>query len=596
MSNITKILSGDYDADAIRKMLSDDQNDADEYINTNNISYKVRDTAFLFVAAAYLSEGQNKDKNLLRKDAYYAFLKNDRSLFTTSWDMIDILTGKKSSSDCNVMMKILKGGSYKIKNYYLENYNLKEIRGASILLTYTEEYLIPDMISEKYIPECIVYCGGGNIFAVVPDDCDESFAMELEKCAKDVLLSADIAYYLSEPMKLEDIFGDNYRLKMALIENRLNERKKLIINTFGCSEFSDGTENIYIPPSSDDFDDSIKTEMKKEKGKTGVICTSCGRRPGMYKGDRSNESLCLSCLKKRTVGKSAKSEKYLRMYKKYNPDSKISLANGYSDIGSIAGRSGYFAVVYGDGNNMGGIIQKFTRINQMMEFSHDVKKIAAKSVFTSMSEHNISEFEVVGLGGDDIFVIVNGEKAISFTLSMIKKYNSAFDKYRPLGQVSTLSAGIAIAKNSTPVQIVLEAAEDCLSDAKSEVKKYTDNKGSLSFRILDNMDSSDENERTMLPYLTQTAEKIVDYVKSHKSKGKQGKTALRNILDAVLKSESDEEANLFMEYFKVRNEKINLETPDLEGYTKNGLFYTKNDTGERFYIWNDLLDLLDFVE
>lgn len=592
MFNIDKLLSKDTDADSIRETLLEEQHE--EYAKNDDISYKICDAASLFVASAFLSEENTTDKNSFRKKAYYAFLKNDRSLFSQAWDMIDILTGKKKSSDSNAMIRILKGGSYKIKNYYLENYNLNEIRGASILLTYTEEVLIPDMISEKFIPECIIYCGGGNIFAVVPEDCEENFAVMLEKSAKDVLLSADIAYYLSEPVKLVDIFGENYRLKMSVIENKLNERKKLIINTFGCSELSEGTEKIYIPPSSESFDDSIDTEMKKGKAKTGTVCTSCGRRPGMYKGNGSHEALCLSCLKKRTVGQSAKAEKYIRMYNKYN---KTNEKNTYQSLEKIAGKKGYFAVVYGDGNNMGGIIQKFTRINQMMEFSRDVKNIAAKSVFTSMYEHGIttSDFEVVGLGGDDIFVIVQGVKAVKFTLSMIKKYNSAFEKYRPLGQVSTLSAGIAIAKHNSPVQIVLEAAEEQLSKAKSEVKKYRDNRGSMSLKILDNIDTSDENSQTMLPYLTQNAESIIKFAEHHKNR-KTGKTALRNILDAVFKSESDDEANLFMDYFKVRNNTSDLELPDLEGYRKDALFYYKKDTGERFCIWSDLLDLLEFIE
>ncbi len=561
-----------------------------EYCCKAGISYKVCDVASLFVLSAYLTGNDEIDKEDLRKKAYTAFLQNDRKAFCDAWNCIDLLTdNKKFNTD--IKMKILKGGSYKIKNYYLENYKLSDIRGASVLLTHVEEDIIPKMISDKFIPECIVYSGGGNIFAVVPDSCDENFALELEMAAKELLISADIAYYVSETMQLSEVLGGNYRINMATVENRLNERKKLIVNC------SDKVKSRYLNRKinivSEKAEDSFETDINGTEINDNAVCAACGKRTAFYMLD--NDKLCASCVHKRTVGSAAKRSRYINRFNLYNTKEAYPVRS-LSDISEE-----YIAVVYGDGNNMGGIIQNFTKITQMMEFSRDVKNIVDKAVFESMNEHNMTRFEVVGLGGDDVFVIVEGEKAIKFTVSMIRKYNSRFEKYRRAGQVSTMSAGIAIAKTDMPIRVVIDKAEEKLSEAKSIAKLKKDNCGSLSFEIMDNFDGRDESTqytsygaiRSMLPYYTDTAEDIIRMTDEFSEN--INKTRIRNVLDAFENAESAEEADLFLNYFNAKNRESIVELLPVDGYTIKGGFYTDHD-GKRYIVWNDILTMMDFIK
>ncbi|MGN0692683.1 MAG: hypothetical protein ACI4K7_10080 [Oscillospiraceae bacterium] len=252
---------------------------------------------------------------------------------------------------------------------------------------------------ERYIPECIVYCGGGNIFAIVPEDCSEAFALELEAAAKKLLVSADAAYYISDVMPLSDIMGRNYREKMTGIENHLNERKKLIIN---CSSDS---RSDYIG-SCIEFGEGLMAPVNAKEIAEGGICSACGKRKAFYLS--GNDNLCASCLHKRSVGAEAKFTKYTELYEKYC----MKIPETVSSLADIADKDGYISIVYGDGNNMGGIIGRFEKITQMMAFSRDVKTITEKAAFEAMGEHGIDRFEVVGLGGDDIFVIVGGNKAV----------------------------------------------------------------------------------------------------------------------------------------------------------------------------------------
>lgn len=573
-------------ADEIRGYLFSDGAVNNIYLQCDGISYKLCDIASLFVAAAYISDGEKTEKETLRKNAYLALLSGDRSAFPEVWRLVDLLT-KDIPCECHINARILKGGSYKIKNYYLENYLLNDIRGASVLLTYVEEELIPAMISDKYIPECIVCSGGGNIFAIVPEGCGEEFALELETRGKELLISADLAYYVSEETPLSDIFGENYKAKMAEVENALNERKKLIVNC--CAKSKTSFLNKQLPPITD-------KPLKADEISDGSICGACGKRIAFYSvGDKK---LCASCLHKRAVGSAAKRSKYIKLYEKYNS----APADEVTTLSDISGSDGYIAIVYGDGNNMGGIIQNFVKITQMMEFSRDVKTITAKAAFESMGEHGMTKFEVAGLGGDDIFVIVEGKKAIRFTISLIKKYNSQFEKYGSRDNISTLSAGIAVAKHKTPVQVILEKAENELQKAKDLAKQKKDNCGSLSFVIMDTFDGGDniyakhnkEIKNTMLPYSAETAEDIVNFALGIKKRN--GKTRIRNILDAFDNAESVEESELFLRYMnaKEKESENRIELSDVRGYEKSVGYYINN--GCRYHIWNDLMTILDFIE
>ena len=98
----------------------------------------------------------------------------------------------------------------------------------------------------------------------------------------------------------------------------------------------------------------------------------------------------------------------------------------------------------------------------------------------------------------------------------------------------------------------------------------------------------------MLPYYTDTAEDIVAFAGKMKSKNR--KTGLRNILDAFESAESTEEAELFLRYMNAKEKKAEnrIELSDICGYEKSVGYYIGN--GRRYYIWNDLMTILDFIE
>lgn len=593
-------------ADDIYTELHMPEKSVEKFNKESNNIFKC-DAASLFVALAYLENPVSDDgeKEKLRCEAYRAFFAGNKNKYKNSWKAIDMLCGINNSLDSfQIKIRILKGGSYKIKQYYLENSELQEIRGASNLLTYVEENKIPDMIAERYIRECIIYNGGGNILALLPEDCDEGFALSLEQEAGKILVSAGIAYYVSDTVDAGMLFGNDYRNLMSSIENKLNERKKLII-TNPIDRISDiYGDTIRIVDEEVQFRDDINSENVKNK--SGEICSSCGKRYAYYQLD--GRKLCASCLHKRCVGKEVKKSRYINEYKHYNNGNEPEFAKTLMDIAGESGNNEkYIAVVYGDGNNMGGIIQHFSKITDMMSFSRDVKTIANKAVFEAMGAVGIKRFEVVGLGGDDVFVIIPGNKACNFAVKLIEKYNEQFtDKDKDKNKyedVSTMSVGIAIGKAKMPINILIETAEARLSDAKRLSRINKDKKcddGSMAYTIMDTFEGEKEKDisafacNTLQPYSTSTANSVLRLVNSFKSS--TGKTRIRNLLNAFANAESPEEAALFFDYLNAKSDK-KVTLKKISGYElcKDHHGYYRKDK-ELYYIWKDIIDLSDFCD
>ena len=508
-----------------------------------------------------------------------------------------------SKAKSNPRVKLLKGGSYKIKGYYLENNNLNDIRGASVNLSYVEDTVIPQIIKDAFCEECIIYNGGGNIFCILPESADDDFALKLEQAAQEYLIGANTAYVMMDA-DLEDI-ENRYRETMGKLEQRLSERKKLKI-ALNAKPFSKFAERGYIP-WGDHGDEMIPIKADAFTGE--AICNLCKSKIAVYSMSDKNAGrtykVCASCLHKHNIGINARNSKYVREYNSFNADYglKAVRCNTLSDIDDEN-----IAVVYGDGNNMGQIIQNFDKITDMMQFSDDVKLASNRAVFSAMRDLGITRFQVVGLGGDDVFVIVSGKIAMEFAISLIAKYNEEFrrtdeelkDNKNPYK--STMSVGVCIAKTNTPIRIMLQAAEDRLALAKELAKK--DNAagcdtGSIAYVILNDPSTAVGSEAankfglrtSMQPYNYNAAVQLMRMIRELAAKGNTSR--IRNIYDAYCTADTNEEAELYFKYQNARSQKT-LTLPEIDGYTlQNGIY---ERYGEKSFIWKDIIALWNFSE
>lgn len=481
-------------------------------------------------------------------------------------------------------VRLVKGGTYKIKGYYLEDNELMDIRGASKIITEVHEHIVPEFLRNRVGFDCVLYNGGGNLLALVPADTDPSLGIAMEQEAQKRLVTAQTAYYVSECIPLSSLLGKQYNEQLRTLELALTARKKTKI-LFQTEPKSAMLHQVIA--------DGIRIEAETLPDAT-QYCDACRKRLAYY--EWNGQIVCGGCLHKILAGRSAKG-RYVEAYRAFlQKNGAGDLADQVCHVHKLEDiDADDVAVVYADGNNMGGIIQKFTKLTEMMDFSDFVRETIPEIVYGAMYQQKIVRFEIVAMGGDDIFLLVPGKDAVAFAANLVERYNNAFaQKFPDPDAKSTLSAGICIAKPDTPVKIMLEAAEDQLSAAKDLVKKEHCT-GSLSFQVLTTYENAVEGKQisTLLPYSLDVAKEILQYVSKLKQNKRLDPSRLYNISEAFHQADLEIEASMFLDYTNCKDKKKAVLPPEkLGGYVYKDGYYHKD--GKTYFIWDDLIDLMQF--
>jgi len=303
-------------------------------------------------------------------------------------------------------------------------------------------------------------------------------------------------------------------------------------------------------------------------------CHSCDRRPGIRYAREFDHYLCEPCGRKTALGLAAKKfkcrpESLLQSlggwepraipqpwYEKFEGDLiNSSRSSEYSpvdlkdvdnpwDLGEIAQASdpqGFIGIIYADGNNVGSIIERIRTPSEYRQFAERVYEATQEAVFEALATHLkahqvtaseerikwtgkggevwIHPFEIIGIGGDDLFLIVPGSKALDIateiaegferhlkSCSLYEKISKAKDlskvqrcaipddsgqlrywRPRHLPKVS-LSVGVIIADEKTPIFFLEELVEELLKNAKGKAKAMKHEKGywggTVDFQVL----------------------------------------------------------------------------------------------------------------
>ncbi|MBI2877261.1 MAG: HD domain-containing protein, partial [Candidatus Tectomicrobia bacterium] len=190
------------------------------------------------------------------------------------------------------------------------------------------------------------------------------------------------------------------------------------------------------------------------------LCSSCQTRPATHLELQPQElSLCEVCRDKREVGARRSQDpnhgkgffvngflRYLRenqeegcrryqeaMDRRGGAD-RIEVASDLASLGNCAiGRAqGYVGVLYADGNDIGSQLEQISTPAEYRLFARTLRETVEACVFHGLSEHLeprqtqdqqgqkelIHPFEIVTIGGDDLFLIVPADRALRIALSI----------------------------------------------------------------------------------------------------------------------------------------------------------------------------------
>ena len=273
-------------------------------------------------------------------------------------------------------------------------------------------------------------------------------------------------------------------------------------------------------------------------------CNSCDRRPVIHRIS-TDRQLCEACLRKHVTGRASKKRPksneltpitnllqwspakrdengeylltdWISLFHQYvdelspdisqkydqNPDGP----NDLSDIAKASDPEGFIAFIYADGNNMGGYLETIQTPAQYRQFSERVFVAMQKATFKALAklqpiwikgdrDRYIFPFEIISIGGDDLILIVPGDKALEIAHKIGVHFDNAFmsrtvyetakcpakaHRYQrqqwtkaaneKLPQFS-MSLGFVIANEHTPIAFMEDLAGKLLKSAKKKAKE-----------------------------------------------------------------------------------------------------------------------------
>ncbi|WP_434578119.1 Cas10/Cmr2 second palm domain-containing protein [Thermoanaerobacterium thermosaccharolyticum] len=574
----------------------------------------LKDAATLAVCFAYAMDNSND----VRLEMYHHFFEIEKSQsesINTALKMVDMLAlGEKfEDSIRNADIKIIKGGVYKTKKYIVENNDIKCLRGSSYLLDNINRVRIPDYFKRRFMPESIIYCGGGNVFAVVPDN-DIDIDYDLERLYEDVTITAQSAF-ISYKTTLKDLLND-YKEVIRDCEEMLEDRKKLklYLNVDpNCGDINKGIEDK----------DMVINEIMHKPIESGakLICKFCNLRDAHYtiQTSEGEKGVCLSCLHKIEAGTHAKSgfhEDFQRMHLKKFGQGQYGgkKVQGLDEIGAFK-NNGYMALIYGDGNNFGNIIKNIKNVYEMMYFSRKAESSAFKATLEAIRKGYEAEgeeipFEVIELGGDDIFIITPAKSSLIMASKLIETFDKEFQNKSDINKSTnvTMSIGVAISKYSTPIRNMFELANKLLKKAKSYSKKMDNKIGTVSFAVLesnmyleldrDKGSNYDFIHQGILNYTWIDMTKLINLVLKMKESKKMMKNHIYKLRDAASMM-LPLEFKLFYMYDRSRSNIEDIEKGLVEianGCFEEGLFRLSGENGMEYHSpWYDITEIWDYV-
>ncbi len=337
----------------------------------------------------------------------------------------------------------------KIQDFIKEADELKMLRGGS--------YIVDDIldcakkiISQEVCEEAVLFAGGGNLLALIPDNkitmdkLERKVKQEIKDISRDGLQAAVVCF--SESLSnIAGSFDDVLKNSQGLLEAKKNET----------------------------YSRGIQTGP-------GKICEHCFKRLAKSGG------FCEICQKKEEVGKQQRSSSG-RKFIKFNYG--LLLPEQVSHIGDS------IAVLAVDGNMMG---RMFQQTKTPAEYTYKSKNF--DSDFELILKNTISDFlenkdkrelliqkngeksylgiDILYAGGDDVLIIMNARGVIQFTQMLVNNIAEkfAFEKKFHNGtayknNIVTISCGIAIADCKFPIYFLLDDAREMESKAKEEFRK-----------------------------------------------------------------------------------------------------------------------------
>ena len=450
-------------------------------------------------------------------------------------------------------LAILSADTDRTQDYVFESTRLPEIRGASALLDELnrgwprDDYEVGDVrqpanTREIFVrlglptrrhkddddPDCIIYAGGGGLLALVPkvhaDDLAEAieqlYAQETDKAT----ITCDWRPVTPE-MVLQGYPDGGFGGLVRWAGTWLRRRKE---------DKTPGPFYEALPHT--------------------VRCHSCRTRPAHDRYSFPDWPLCAVCYGKRNYeGREAWFYRFqqflvehpdLLYYAEFstkpappylanwNNDTLRPVPQDLSELGQASrAKPGYVGLIHLDGDGLGETFFKSETAHAFRQFSQKIEEATQSVVLQALTTHLrpakvqaskareeanvkpapgewvwIHPFEIITIGGDDVWLIVPGDRAIPIAVAISTAFTEAGLRSPQDNRPCTLSGGVVIADDHNPVRILQEVTKELARNAKRARKEKEKEKGVeagyagmgyIDFHILKSADMLDRRVSTI---------------------------------------------------------------------------------------------------
>ncbi len=370
----------------------------------------------------------------------------------------------------------------KIQGFLFEAVNLKEIMGASLLISEFNRQIKAELSSEA----TVIYSAGGTVKVLVDLDKVEQVENQIKTTYHQLTCSGTITLSKAIPTDTPDF------LEVAEKSLRVNKSR-------GKQTPSLGVASPFM-----------------------AHCTGCGLRPAAsasvrvetYKSsnERVKEAFCETCQAKRKFSLENKAlfyptlnEHITQALAKQGISGSVSL-NNPQDMGAIGIKSspaGYVGYIVADGNRMGQKLREslykkkslslneqiaeYQRLSTLIEnTTRQALLEAVTTVFQLDDPTNLKKYQgankdenylpflTLVLGGDDLVVVTTADAALPLAALLCRKYSEISEAK---GDRLSISAGVTLAKENLPFLISYDLAHGLLKSAKRLSRKLTEGNG-----------------------------------------------------------------------------------------------------------------------
>lgn len=416
----------------------------------------------------------------------------------------------------------------KIKDFLFSTNKLRIIRGASYLLDYLNQVVVPEILKSNGVKgEDIIYVGAGNAkFFVDDEDTAKNIAKEVKRVyKKEAPNSKVVVSYIETEYRIGKDNSKNKRKIWEdidkLAQNTAVEKSKgfpmMNLDFIGvekCEICGKNSAQISVENLERDLEDiglivkegevildnySLRIPALREQIKdlTGIT----GDNKGI---------ICEECLRKLIFSnrvKDIESEKKISFYNYVKDEFKdIELGTEISDYEN--GKS-FIGFMYSDGDGLGdflkNISQKFKNdksssnveekyLEFLKEFSETLDKNTKEALIDTIKDifqgkenkRIIGEFLIVG--GDDVCAVFNPELVLELSEKFQKIFEEKMKKYISKTKANdskiTSSSGVIIAKSKTPAFQLFDQALKLQKLAKAKRYEHNAQTGFIDFQVI----------------------------------------------------------------------------------------------------------------